>query len=399
MRYGAAMVRIGPRVLPGFIACVALGCTPRPAPTPAPAVAPMPSSNAPADLLRCPLALHAYELGAPDAGPPTAPFVAGDGVFVAFPEARADGSGYDLVAARLDHGGTLHPGARFERAAPGMSVLAAGYGEALRAPARIGERWMLVSFDASSGGGQADAPAPMLPAAPSDVVLGPRGLVTLYDDATHRTVERELEHRAQPTVVLPRPPSSAIPSEQLLASGAEVDVLLLPTAAAVRFLVLRPGEATPARDEALFERGESSVAAGPSGFAVAHGDPSFTRLTLRRFDRAGVPTGEPTSIPTPDGASVLRHPRVAAQGEGWAVSYWDGVGPAVLRFDAAGRALGPPTPVRSGDERGGHTDARMAATRDGLAVTWHVHEPEFSHGVASERPRRPGARLGLLRCR
>ncbi len=96
---------------------------------------------------------------------------------------------------------------------------------------------------------------------------------------------------------------------------------------------------------------------------------------------------------------MLRHPRVAALGEGWAVSYWDGVGPAVLRFDAAGHALGPPAPVRSGDERGGHTDARMVATRDGLAVTWHMHEPERSHGLASERPRRPGPRLGLLRCR
>jgi hypothetical protein len=392
-------------VLGCVIASVGLGCTPRPAPTPASVMAPTATPNpaarsaAPGDLLRCPLALRAYELGIPEAGPPTAPFVSGDGVFVAFAEARADGSGYDLVAARLDRGGTLRPGARFERAAPGMTVLAAGYGEALRAPARIGERWMLVSFDASSGGGQADAPAPTLPGAPSDLVLGPRGLVALYDDATHRTVARELEHRAQPAVALPRPPSSTVPSEQLLASGADVDVLLLPTPNAVRFVVLRPGEAAPARDEVGFERGESSVAAGPSGFAVVHGDPSFTRLTLRRFDRAGAPVGEPTSIPAPEGTSVLRHPRVAALGEGWAVSYWDGVGPAVLRFDAAGRALGPPTPVRSGDERGGHTDARMVATREGLAVTWHVHEPEFSHGVEAERPRRPGPRLGLLRCR
>ncbi len=293
----ALMVRIGLRVLGCVVASVGLGCTPRPAPTPAPTAAPVVSQSAPGDPLRCPLALRSYELGVPDAGPPTAPFVSGDGVFAAFPEARADGSGYDFVAARLARDGALRPGARFERAAPGMSVLAAGYGEALRAPARIGERWMLVSFDASSGGGQADAPAPTLPGAPSDVVLGPRGLVALYDDATHRTVARELEHRAQPAVTLPRPPSSTVPSEQLLASGADVDVLLLPTSTAVRFVVLRPGEAAPARDEVGFERGESSVAAGPSGFAVVHGDPTFTRLTLRRFDRAGAPAGEPTAIP------------------------------------------------------------------------------------------------------
>jgi hypothetical protein len=364
-------------------------------------------SPATPDLLHCDLESRTYEPGAPDDVRPSAPVLAGGGVLVAFTRPRpvADGGVVtELVTRRLDERGVLRPAVVVRQGAHASAPRIAAAGDRIRLVAASGARFDLLEIDASTGGGQADAPAASLPFWPEDMTAGPRGIVATHSTPQGRVVRRSAGVGASPDVVLPPSGGMPEPHEQLVASGASLDLVLFPTAGAVGLAVLTPGAAAPTRQRELFTRGgavwgEASIAAGPSGFAVVRNGPEVHALTLLRFDAQGEPLGTPTTSVGSDPSHPRRHPRVAALGLGWVVSYWDGVGPSILRFDADGRAVGSPTEVRSGDERGGHTDARMVADERTLAVTWHVHEPEFSHGVQAERPRSPGARLGLFRCR
>ncbi|MFO0602857.1 MAG: hypothetical protein U0324_06765 [Polyangiales bacterium] len=405
-----------PRTLFAASLAAALGCTPqRRAPAvraaldarPAEAhAAPAPTSDA-RDLLHCDLDLRAYELGAPDDGPPSAPVRTADGFLVAFTRGLpldAGRSRNDLLVQRTDAAGELLPAARVAEDVHLTTPRVAGDRDTiyLQAQPPAGGRFVLTMLQTDGALPLVDRPAPLLAGWAEDLAVGPRGAVATWGTRTAREVERGIDRQHAPVVSLPASTMTPIPTEQLVASGASVDLALIQSPGSLRVAVLDPVSAT-ARERVLApvpaDRWlESSLAAGPAGFAAVFVDVDLRTLRLQRFDARGEAIGEPTLWPAPD-AHVRRYPRVAALGEGWAVSYWDGVGPAVQRFDAEGRVMGAPVQVRSGDERGGHTEARMVARDDALAVSWHVHEPEFSHGLAQEVPRRPGPRLAVLRCR
>ncbi len=359
------------------------------------------------DLLHCDLSLRAYELGSPGDAPPSAPVLTGDGVLVAFTRTRtlsADGAVTDLLTQRVDRSGVLLAPTVLREGVHASAPRIAAAGGDLRVVAVSGARVDLLAIDASSGGAQVDAPAVTLPFWPEDLTAGPRGFVATHSTTQGRFVRRGIGVGGSPDALLPPSEGMPEPQEQLVASGARVDLALFPTRTAVGLATLTPGVAAPSSRRELFPRtagasGESSIAAGPSGFAVVRNGPDLHALTLFRFDAQGAPLGTPTTSVDADPSRVRRHPRVAALGQGWVVSYWDGVGPSILRFDSDGEVIGRPVEVRSGDERGGHTDARMVADERALSVSWHVHEPEFSHGVPTERPRRPGPRLGVFQCR
>jgi hypothetical protein len=141
---------------------------------------------------------------------------------------------------------------------------------------------------------------------------------------------------------------------------------------------------------------EAHVAAGPNGFAVVWSS-SLTSLKMARLDATGAPIGGETIVASVD-AGVARFPRVTPLGDGWAVSYWDGVGPSLVRVDVSGRPTGSPLALRSGDETGGMTDAPIAVTSDGLVVTWVVRAALMGEVVAA-RARPKGARAALLSCK
>lgn len=384
-------------------ACHPASAVRRAPPAPSRDAAPSPAAVA-TDLLHCDLELRAYELGAPDDGPPSAPVLGRDGVLVAFTHTRsvsADAIATDLVTQRLDGQGALQPPTTLRRDVHASVPRIAASGDRIRVVAVSGARFDLLELDTGTGGAQVDAPAVTLPFWPEDVTAGPRGLVATHSTRRNRFVRRDFGGAASPDVVLPPSEGMPVPQEQLVASGAAVDLVMFRTRTGVSLATLAPGAAAPTGDRELFPRvgetwAEASVAAGPSGFAIVRNGPAINAITLLRFDAQGVPAGEPTAVSDADG--TRRHPRVSPLGDGWVVSYWDGVGPTILRFEADGRAIGRPAQVRSGDERGGHTEARMVASERALAVSWHVHEPEFSHGMPSERPRRPGPRLGIFRC-
>lgn len=398
---------------------VALGCSPQRRSPATPAVrAPLDARPAEArvapalpsdarDLLLCDLDPRAYELGAPDDGPPSAPVRTADGFLVAFTRGLAlDGgrSRNDLLVQRTDASGALQPAVRIAEDVHLTTPRVAGDRDTiyLQAQPPVGERFVLTMLQTDGAHPLVDRPAPLLSGWAEDLAVGPRGVVATWGTRTARDVERGIDRQHAPVVSLPASTMAPIPSEQLVASGASVDLALVQPPGSLRVAVLDPTSASVgARVLATAPADrwvESSLAAGPAGFAAVFVDVDLRTLRLQRFDARGEAIGEPSVWPAPD-AHVRRYPRIAALGAGWAVSYWDGVGPAVLRFDAEGRAIGAPVQVRSGDERGGHTEARMVARDDALAVSWHVHGPEFSHGLAQEVPRRPGPRLAVLRCR
>jgi len=188
-----------------------------------------------------------------------------------------------------------------------------------------------------------------------------------------------------------------MPTEQLLASGPDVDVVVL------RGAPLRVGVVPTSGPSVVYALGVSdfvdvSVAAGERGFLVVGDGPKITNVTAIALDRSGAPAA-PEELPPAGDTKVTRFPRAASLGEGWVITYWDGIGPSFVRIDARARETTPPLELRTGDERGGQTEARIAVSRRAIAVTWVVGPPWFGHGVASEIPNRPGPRLAVLTCR
>ncbi len=382
---------------------LAAGCG-RAAP-PAPSV-PEPTTPAPAepaavtppapDPLRCELAVRALSVEG-DAGGVSAPVFVDDGLLIAYlrfegPRERA------LIARRVSLEGELgveHELARDEFL--GAPRLVAHDG---RAAVTISTRGStrLVPLD-REGAIDPAAPAITLSGWPEAIARGPRGVVaTTYRAAALERVGPP--GSALEPVPLPPSPSMPEPQEELVACGAEVDLVLRRSGTSESpsidaHVIGRDGEI------AHYHVGEdsgASVAAGPSGFVVLTSAPeeAWNELALRFFDPHGAPRGEPIHLPATDG--VRRYARAAALRDGWAITYWDGTGPSLLRVDPSGHALGEVLPLRSGDERGGHTDARLAAHGDALAITWEVHAPAFGHGAPEEQPEHPGPRVAIATC-
>lgn len=379
-----------------------------PAPAPAPAPAHSPASTESRDLARCPLELRVYELEA-NAGAPSAPFATGDGVAVVY--TRVANGAAERVLHRVDARGTLLPPRSLGTTAVSMAAPSVVVqGGALSFPFANAGRVFLQTFDLPSGVARADAPPTMLRGYPSELTVGPRGVFLAYSSAPDWLAlvrdagrdEIELEVR------LTAPSVSFEPPAQALASGARVDVALVPRRIRAELLtlaldavVLAPGDVRPvARFELARDRNgvQSGVAAGAHGFLVAWSVAPFDQLSLERFDLAGARASAPPPLRGVAPDRVLRYPRVAPLGAGWALSYWDGTSPVVQRLDDAGGPLGAPVEVRSGDERGGHTDARMLATDDALWISWTVGEPARTHGLPGEAPAHPGPRLAVARC-
>ena len=361
------------------------------------------------DLARCPLELRVYDLEA-NAGAPSAPFATGDGFAVVY--SRMVNGAAERVLHRVDARGTLlSPRPVGAAIAPIVSPPLVVQGGALSFPIANAGRVFLQAYDLPSGVARADAPPTLLPGMPSELTVGPRGVFLAYSTPPDAFVLARAVGGAttEPEVRLTAPIVSFEPPAQSLASGAQADVVLIPRRVTAELLtlaldavVLAPGNARPvARFELARDRNgvQSGVAAGVGGFLVAWSVAPFNQLSLERLDLSGarVSTPEPLRATSPE--RVLRYPRVAPLGRGWALSYWDGTGPVVQRLDEAGRPLGAPVEVRSGDERGGHTDARMVATDDALWISWNVLEPARTHGFPSEVPAHPGPRLAVARCR
>jgi hypothetical protein len=350
--------------------------------------------------------LRVYELGSPDDASASAPVLAGDSVIVAFLHVGATKGGFraELRTQRLDPQGKLGEPRmiRADVAAARPKIAAVAGKIQLVAPGN--KRTDLIELDGSSGGAQTDAPPIALPFWPGELTAGPRGLVAMYATQENLLIQRNIGGADAAEVLLPRAGWVPELQELTLASGVQVDLALSSTSESVWLTTLRPGDTAPVRQRELFpglekQRSQVGIAAGPAGFAVVRNGLKTNGLWLLRLDAQGETVGEPGLVPgfTPETRQF--YPHVTALGEGWVVSYWDGNGPTIQRFDAAGRAIGQPQEVRSGDERHGHTDARMAANDHLLALTWQVQESEFSHGFPDEHPRRPGPRLGVLRCR
>ena len=358
-------------------------------------------------ILHCDLDLRAYELGERDDGEPSAPARTTDGFFVAFTHSQPLDAGRartDLMAQRTDGSGALLPAMQIARDVHITTPRVVGDRDTIYVQAQppSAGRFPLTMFQTEGAVALVDRPAPFLSGWAEDMALGPRGVIATWRTRTGREVERGIDREHLPNISLTASTSTPVPSEQLVASGGSVDMVLVQAPGSLRVAVL--DSSTTPRERVLATGPadrwfESSLAASSSRFAVVFIDADMRTLRLQRFDSHGDAIGEATILAPVDDSHVRRHPRITSLADGWAVSYWDGIGPTIQRFDADGRAVGAPFEVRSGDERGGHTEARMVASDDALAVTWHVHEPEFSHGVPQEVPPRPGPRLGVLRCR
>ncbi len=379
-----------------WFATVAIGCWSggegaRPSPTqrgPAALVA------AP-DLLTCELGIRAYELGEEASTAPSAPVGAGDGFIVAF--TWFVGPSYELVTQRVDRGGMLHPPVRIDtRPGPWVPVLASRADEIVLVT-NAGDRPEATPLAPRTGAGAGAGLA--LSTWPDDLAVGPRGIVATSEAAGQRTIQRA----SRADVSVPAIDSGSIPSEQIVASGQAVDVVLARrddgSDHVVTAVVLPADAAVPTLLELFRTRGdqwgEASIAAGDDGFLVVRDGPEIDTLQLIRLDAAGARVGDPIVMHR-DGVS--RYPRAAALASGWIVSYWDGTGSTVQRLGADARPVGDPIELRSGDERGGHTDGRIAVSARSIAVSWLVAPPMMNHGMADEQPRRPGPRLAVLRC-
>ncbi len=371
-----------------LVVSIVVGCSSSevPAVTPAAPVAPVSSAG----LLRCPLELRAYELGAGTA--PSAPAVAGDGFIVAY--SKFKDPHYELITRRIDgHGKLGAPIAIVDEAGPYVPVLGSAGGQLLISGNAAG----LTTLDAASGaarGSPSGAPWP------SDLAIGPRGVVAATHEQDHLVVHRS----GMADLRLPMILSDSIPAEPHLASGGAIDVVLTRTEQGEEHSVAVNVIGQPAHTFELFrtygsEWGEASIAAGRSGFLVVRNAPDMLSLWLYRLDRDGERVGDPVKMPRPDDHHIHRYPRVAALEDGWIVSFWDGIGTSIQRLDPDLQAIGAPLEIRSGDERGGHTDARFAMSATAIAISWTVEAPMMNHGSPDEQPKAPGPRLGVLRCR
>lgn len=366
------------------------------------------------DLLRCALAPRVHELGAAGDGEPSAPVVLGSAIAVAFTRPSASGAGSDLMVQRVLADGTVAPavvvrsGVHFAR-----PVLVGAGGRALVLAVRADGASEAVPLDPATGAASTTEPAIALDVIPEDASLGARGLVTTQSMTTHdhrRLVRRTLGPTGSPhDAHFPAPREWPSTREQLLASGTDLDAVLV-RAPGGAWLGVIDAAGTETRSRRLFPGttsggrwSEASLAAGASGVAVVRTGPGIGDLALFLVHGPGdLASLASVAIPPPGGvasdALVRRYPRIAALEGGWAVSYWDGIGPSLVRVDAAGALTADAMPIRSGDERGGHTDACMVATHDALAISWQVGPPMMDHGFPEEQPRRPGPRLAILRC-
>jgi hypothetical protein len=370
-------------------------------------------SHAPSrDLLHCALTPRVYELGEAGDGEPTAPIALGDAIAVAFTRTTAGTS--ELLVQRVLADGTLAPAVAIREGVHyARPMLVAAGARAFVLAVRPDGAAEAVPLDPTTGGASDADAAVALDVVPEDASIGPRGLVVTHSIGTgdhRRLVRRALgpagtAHDAR----FPAPREWPTVREQLLASGADLDAVLVRAPGGVSIATIdAAGRET--RSARLFPNGrsgtwsEASIAAGAHGLAVVRTGPEIADLSLylaaTAVDLARPIT--PIAIPLPAAvdasALVRRYPRVAALGDGWAISYWDGTGPSLVRVDAAGAITAEAIAVRSGDERGGHTDAQMTATADALAITWQVGPPMMSHGFPEEVPRRAGPRLAVLRC-
>lgn len=384
-------------VLLGAVLCACGGAaesstTVEVAPAPSASVEPTHRARTP-NLLRCPLAVETYELGAANDGPASAPVISGEGFVAAF--TRSGATGADLYVQRARFDGELEAPILVRHDVLAVQPLVAGRGEvAYVVVTSVAGGTEVISLDPATA---SPTTARTLPAASREVDLGPQGLVRIEDTERRSTLVRD----GFEALELPPPKSASVPREQLLASGPTSDLVLLRTSSGVRLATVVGGAPVVLSSVLFVERSgvwtEASVAAGPDGFLLVRTGPAIADLESYRVDASGN-VARPVPITADPPARVRRYPRAAALGEGWVVSYWDGTGPAIVRLDAGGAAVGAAIPLRSGDERGGHTDARMVATDEALAVTWTVEAPLFNHGMPEEQPKRPGPRMAVLRC-
>lgn len=198
----------------------------------------------------------------------------------------------------------------------------------------------------------------------------------------------------------------AMPDEIALASGPQVDVIVTSRRVAARDDALElaavPRRGTPGAVVALARSAhggfEAHVAGGSTGFLVVwSAPPHFGELRALRLDASGSPASpEHVLAKVERPGAVLRFPRVAPLGAGWAVGVWTGLGVGVVRVTAGGEASAPPFDVPAGDSAAGLTEVWPAQTSRGLALTWMPRRP-FGGMVETETPPR-GARLALLAC-
>ena len=318
------------------------------------------------DLLRCPLRVETYELGEKGDGAPSAPVATANGFVVAF------NHGSSLVTQRLDGAGVLEDPVVFGDAGLATPLLALDRGvlsplaDAL--PGVGGEAW------------------------PDDWTGGPRGPVATFIRGDQRTVVTPARVVGF-SVAGPHP----MPTEQVLASGPDADVVVL-RGAPIRVGVVPASGGSVVHALGVSDFVDVSIAGGERGFLVIGDGSGMMNVTTVGLDRSGVPSS-PNDLPRVDDTKVTRFPRAAALASGWVVTYWDGIGPSLVRIDSSARETSPPIELRTGDERGGQTEARIAVSGRAIAVTWVVGQPWWGHGVASEIPNRPGPRLAVISCR
>jgi hypothetical protein len=371
-----------------------LGC--RPAPSDA---VEQPETNPNSDCLQT------FVLGTSETAV-TAPAFVDDAVFVA--SLRENEGQAELVVRRVTLQGEVTEAIVLTSAGFGSPQLASHGANLVLTTVREGQPEAIVF--AASGEQLATLP---LPDWMESLDVGERGLVGLsgfFEDVDHQTVVRlSLDGSTASNARIPHRESALQPWEQLVATGSAVDLIVIrePESSGIGLFacVIPPDAKAPTSRHLLARESEevvvgTSVAAGTNGFLVVVDETSSKRwaLTVHLFDNQGTPIGAPVRHEAPDDGGVRRYARAVAHGEGWVVSFWDGIGVSLLDLDAAGRAMGLPKQLRTADERGGHTDGRMDSSGDVLAITWEVWGPEWSHGLASEQPEHPGPRLALVGC-
>ena len=361
------------------------------------------------DLLRCELELRTFKIGPTgEEVIPTDPAAVDGGILVAYFNAvKGAGPGrVRLSTQRLDATGQLAP--------PVTQIETDDYWRFQHLVGDGQRAWLVTGRNGGElrpldrAGQQAGALLSLMPDAhPQGATAGPRGPVFWQLSRKNQITlisypggpnERHVE-------LAPRREGRRIPVDAGLASGAAADALLHsrelgPRRHRLELAVVNAGATVVTASHEL-DSGpgafETALAAGPHGFGAVWTSSDLHRLTFRAIDEQGTPSHEPVVLCDGGDSGVCRYPRVASLGDGWAVTWWDGVGPVLRRLAADGQPTGPAQEVRTGEEIGGHTDAPVVTVDGGLVVQWRLG-PRMS-GTFRGMIDHTETRLGLLRCR
>src|SRR5690606_1928621 len=124
------------------------------------------------------------------------------------------------------------------------------------------------------------------------------------------------------------PPMPGV-QEELVASGERADLVLrraVDDGDPIEALVIDAGASAVRARHPIVDGSEgASVARGESGFLVVSSEPSpsMNVLGLRFFDVNGEPRGDVVRL----AGGVRLFARAAPLGDGWLISFWDGIGP------------------------------------------------------------------------